>query len=178
MRKVLLALAVSTAPLLLAVPASAQAGLTFGLNGGVAMPMGDAGDVLKTGFGGGATLSMRNPAGRVGFGIDAQFYRFSYNDDLPVLSDARQNMYGVFARVDYSANNSLYILGGGGLMRSEITSDDDGPDLGETNNTDFAIEAGLGVNFARGIYAEAKFLNIFGDGNNTQLVPITVGIRF
>ncbi len=179
MRKGFLALTMVASVALLAAPASAQAGLTFGLNAGVGLPMGDAGDVLETGFGGGATISMRNPSGRFGFGIDAQYYRFSYSDDaLPSLVDARQNMYGVFARADYSANTSLYILGGGGLIRSEITGDDDGPDFSETNNTDFAIEAGLGVNFARGLYAEAKFINIFSDGGNTQLIPITVGIRF
>jgi len=179
MRKVILALTVAATTAAFAAPMQAQAGLTFGLSGGVALPMGDAGDVLKTGFGGGAAIMMRDPSARVGFGIDAQYYRFSYDDaTIGEALNARQNLYGVMARLDYSAGGTLYLLGGAGLFRGEVTGDDSAPDFSETTNTDFAIQAGLGLNFARGLFAEAKYVNIFSDNSNTSFIPITVGIRF
>lgn len=179
MRKAILALTVAATTAAFAAPAAAQAGLTFGLSGGVALPMGDAGDVLKTGFGGGAAIMMRDPAAKLGFGIDAQYYRFSYKDGtFADAISARQNLYGVMARLDYSTGGMIYLLGGAGLFRGEVTGDDDAPDFSETTNTDFAIQAGLGLNFARGLFAEAKYVNIFSDPGNTSFIPITVGIRF
>ena len=61
---------------------------------------------------------------------------------------------------------------------TEVTADDDGPDLGETDNTDFAVQGGVGLNFGPGLFVEGKFVNVFGDGDNRQLIPISVGIRF
>ena len=160
-------------------PAAAQSGFVVGLNAGVAVPMGDAGDVLETGFGGGATIMMRSPDSKVGFGIEASFNRFSYSEDaLLEAFDARLNMYGALARIEFAASNNLYVVGGAGLYRTELTGDDDFPDLGETTNTDFVIQGGLGLNFGPGLFAEAKYVNIFSDPSNTQFVPITVGIRF
>lgn len=183
MQKLILATAFLTAAAATTVvaPASAQAasGLTVGLNAGIALPIGDASDVLKTGFGGGATITMRGPDARVGFGIDAQFYRFSFDDNtLGALADARSNNYGVMARLEFEASRPLYLLGGAGLFRQEITGDDDTPNFGSTSNTDFAIEGGAGFNFSRGIYAEGRIINIFTDNSSTRLIPITVGIRF
>lgn len=177
MRKVFLASLVLAA--FTAAPAAAQGGLTFGLNGGVSVPIGDAADVVKTGFGGGATIMMRDPAGKLGFGIDAQWYRHAYDDALSDLlgADLKQNLYGVLARLEYAPSPSLYLLGGAGLVRGEVTGTDDLPDFGDTSNTDFAIEGGLGFNFGPGLYLEGKILNVFSD-ESQRFIPITVGIRF
>lgn len=172
------ALAVAALTLAATAPAAAQSGFVFGVNGGMTLPMGDAGDVLKTGWGGGVTLMMRNPTSSVGWGIDAQLHRHSYEDILGVDPNANLNAYGAMARLEFSTGSSLYLLGGAGLFRTEVTDDDSGPDLSETNNTDFAVQGGVGFNFGRGFFVEGKFINIFTDGSNTQLVPITVGIRF
>jgi hypothetical protein len=181
MRKAYLAVAAFTT--LATVPASAQSmddggGFKFGLKGGVSMPMGDLGDVVKTGWGGGVTLMMRGPGSKVGFGIDAQFSRFNYDEMLGVDPDATLNLYGALARLEFSAGNALYLLGGAGLFRSEVTAEDEGPDLGETSNTDFAVQGGVGFNFGSGFYLEGKFVNIFTESSNTQFIPITVGLRF
>jgi hypothetical protein len=176
MRKILLGAAAlatfSSAPLV------AQGGFVFGVNGGVAMPMGDLADAVGTGWGGGVQLMMRNPDSKIGWGIDTHFGRFGFDDVGPVDVDASLNAYGAMARLDFSMGGAFYLLGGAGLFRQEVTSDDEGPDLGDTDGTDFAVQGGLGLNFSRGLFAEAKFVNIFTEGSATQFVPITVGIRF
>ena len=176
MRKAFLAVAALAS--LATVPASAQGGCKFGVSGGAALPMGDLGDAVKTGWGGGVTLMMRAPDAKVGFGIDAQFSRLAYKDILGVDPNATLNLYGAMARLDFAAGDAFYLLGGAGLFRSEITADDDGPDLGDTNNTDFAVQGGVGFNFGPGLFLEGKFVNVFTEGQSTQLIPITVGIRF
>jgi hypothetical protein len=177
MRKVILASFVLAA--IATAPAAAQGGLSFGLNGGASVPIGDAADIVKTGFGGGATIMMRDPAGKLGFGIDAQWYRHSYDDALNTLlgGDLKQNLYGVLARLEYAPSRSLYLLGGAGLVRGEVTGTDDLPDFGDTSNTDFAIEGGLGLTFGPGLYLEGKILSVFSD-QSQRFIPITIGIRF
>ncbi len=172
------ALAVAALTLAAAAPAAAQSGFTVGLNGGVAVPVGDAKDALKTGFGGGVQLMMRNPAGKVGFGIEAEYNRLGYKEILGVDPNASLNAYGVMARLDFALGNSLYLLGGAGLYRTEVTGGDDLPDFGDTSNTDFAVQGGAGFGFGPGLFVEAKYVNIFTDNSSTSMIPITLGIRF
>lgn len=171
------AFAVAALSLVATAPVAAQSGFAFGVNGGATLPMGDAGDALKTGWGGGVTLMMRNPTSSVGWGIDAQFHRLSYDDILGIDANANLNAYGAMARLEFTTGSNLYLIGGAGLFRTEVTADDDEPDFGETNNTDFAVQGGLGLNFGRGFFVEGKFVNVFAD-ESLQLIPITVGIRF
>lgn len=176
MRKILLGASALAA--LATAPAMAQGGFVFGVNGGVAVPMGDLADAVSTGWGGGVQLMMRNPDSKVGWGIDTHFGRFGFKDLGPIDVNANLNAYGALARLDFAVGGAAYILGGAGLFRREVTGDDEGPDLGETNNTDFAIQGGVGLNFGRGFFVEGKYVHLFTDGNATQFVPITIGVRF
>ncbi len=176
MRKAVLAVAALT--LAATAPAEAQSGFVFGVNGGATLPMGNANDALKTGWGGGVTLMMRDPASKVGWGIEAQFHRLAYDKILGIDPNANLNSYGAMARLDFAAGGNVYLLGGAGLFRNEVTGGDNYPDFGDTSNTNFAVEGGLGLNFGRGLFVEGKYINIFTDNSNTQLVPITIGIRF
>lgn len=177
MRKAILAVAAIS--LVATAPVAAQGGFKVGFQGGVTMPMGDLGDAVKTGFGGGVTLMMRNPTSKVGFGIEAQLHRMAYKDFLGVVDpDLNLNSYGAMARLEFAAGEALYVIGGAGLFRQEVTGGDDLPDFEETDNTDFAVQAGLGFNFGPGLFIEGKFINVFTENNSTQMIPLTVGIRF
>lgn len=173
-------LAVATVATLATVPATAhaQGGFKFGVNAGASLPMGDLGDAVKTGWGGGVQLMMRAPEARIGWGIEAQFNRFAYKDILGIDPQATLNSYGAMARLEFAAGNAIYLIGGAGMFRNEVTADDDAPDFEETNNTDFAVQGGVGFNFGPGLFLEGKFVNVFTEGNSMQFVPITVGIRF
>lgn len=177
MRKEILAAALLTT--LAAAPAVAQGGFTVGFQGGATLPMGDLADAVKTGFGGGVTLMMRNPSSKVGFGIEAQLHRHSYKELFGTVDpDVSLNSYGAMARLDFAAGNAFYLLGGAGLFRLEVTGGDDLPDFGDTSNTNFAVEAGAGFNFGPGLFIEGKLINIFTEDSNTRMIPLTVGIRF
>ena len=178
MRKAFLAVAAIASLATIPATAQAQGGFKFGVMGGASLPMGDFGEFSKTGFGGGVTLMMRAPEAKVGFGIEAQINRFGVEDIGDIDVNATTNLYGAMARLEFAAGNAFYLLGGAGLFRTEVTADDDGPDLGETDNTDFAVQGGLGFNFGPGLFLEGKFVNVFTEGESTQFVPIVVGIRF
>src|SRR5690606_12308631 len=109
-------LAVTLLAGLVAAPAAAQGGFKVGFQAGASLPMGDLGDVVGTGVGGGVTLMMRNPSSKVGFGIDAQLHRFGYNDIAGIEIDANLNAYGALARLEFAAGPGLYLLGGAGLF--------------------------------------------------------------
>lgn len=175
MRKAMMAAALLTVAV--SMPAAAQGGWSFGFMGGVTMPTGDAGDNLKTGFNGGVLIGMRNPAGKVGFGIETQFHRHSYKDILGIDIDANLNAYGAMARLDFAVAPTVYLIGGAGLYRTEITGDDDAPDFESTSNTKFAWQGGVGMNFGPGLFVEGKYLKVSGD-NGVSLIPLSVGIRF
>ncbi len=172
-------LAVAALSIVATAPAAAQGGFKVGFQGGITMPMGDLGDVVKTGYGGGVTLMMRNPSSKVGFGIEAQLHRMAYDEFLGTVDpDLSLNSYGAMARLDFAAGPALYLLGGAGLFRQEVTGGDDLPDFEETSNTDFAVEVGAGFNFGPGLFVEGKFVNIFTEGSATRMIPVSVGIRF
>lgn len=176
MRRELLAVTLLAATI--AAPAAAQGGFKVGFQAGPSLPMGNLGDAVSTGIGGGVTLMMRNPSSKVGFGIDAQLHRFGYQEIAGIDFDANLNAYGAMARLEFAAGPGLYLLGGAGLFRQEVTGGDDFPDFGETTNTDFAVQAGAGFNFGPGIFVEGKLVNIFTENEATRMIPITVGIRF
>lgn len=156
-----------------AAPATAQSGgWTVGVHGGATLPMGDAGDLYKTGFGGGVNMMMRPTGGGIGYGVEAQYHRLSLQNN----ADGNLSGFAGFARLEYPVASQLYLIGGAGIFRSELTID--GPIVNfKDTSSDFAAQVGAGLNIGRNLFAEAKFINVFGD-ESTQFVPITLGFRF
>jgi hypothetical protein len=53
--------------------------------------------------------------------------------------------------------------------------------VGDESSTDFGINAGAGFDFQAGnvgLFLEGRFHNIFSDPNNSNFIPITIGVRF
>lgn len=159
-----LALVAAAAPL-----AAQDIGWTVGVNGGVTVPMGDAGDAYDAGFGGGVIIGMRPAQRGIGYGVEAQIHRLGIKD-----VDGNLTGFAAFGRLNFPVAEQVYLIGGAGAFRAETS-------LGSSNvkvtNTDFAIQGGLGVNFGRNLFAEAKLINVFGD-ESSQFIPITIGFRF
>jgi hypothetical protein len=174
MRKSRLGGAILVAALALqAAPAMAQSGgWTVGVHGGATLPMGDAGDAFKTGFGGGVNIMMRPAGGGIGYGIEAQVHRLSLQDG----ADGNLTGFAGFGRLEFPVASQLYVIGGAGIFRSESTIEGPLVEL-ESTSSDFAIQGGLGINLGRTLFAEAKLINVFGD-ESSQFLPITIGIRF
>lgn len=160
-----------------AAPVLAQ-GAEFSLGGGVTVPLGNFDDAAKLGWHGTAAVSFVPQSVPVGFQIDGTFSRLS--DETPDDIQA-QLIYGT-ANVVYKFQSSEgarfrpYLIGGGGVYNL----DSKGGDATEGSVTKFGLNAGAGFDFkmgSAGLFIEGRFHNIFIKDNNTNFIPITVGIR-
>jgi hypothetical protein len=192
--------AAAAALALVAAPASAQQGVTFGVGGGLSIPLSDFADedVLgaETGFQGVGFVGFQGGASLpVGFRIDGMFQRFSRNADAigPGDFDVNYQLISGSANVVYEFATSdetrfrPYLIGGGGVYNVDLGGED--ADLFDTEGqTKFGVNAGAGFNFAFGnvgLFLEGRFHNVFdafgggeADGTNLNFIPITLGLRF
>jgi opacity protein-like surface antigen len=169
----------------LAAPAAAQTPVTFGVGGGLAVPMSNFKDAFKLGWDGTAMVSFAPPNVPVGFRVDG-----TYMQNVPKAAaringgfDKAQTIFGtadvVFAfNADPGTMVHPYLLGGVGAYNQKYKL---------ANGTSFSktklgVNAGAGLNFASssgvGFFAEARFHNIFVSGGNVSFIPINVGIHF
>jgi opacity protein-like surface antigen len=169
-----------------AAPAVAQSGARFSVGGGLTVPLSDFADEAGTGFHGLAAVGFQPANFPVGIQVDGMFQRFGVDDD-PVFGDVDANfrfLQGT-ANAVYTFQTSPdskvrpYLIGGVGLYNVKVTGDDV---IGDPESeTDFGINAGAGFDFtagAVGIFVEGRFHNVFSDPDNTNFIPITVGVRF
>jgi opacity protein-like surface antigen len=165
-------------------PLSAQARTySFGVSGGLSVPVGDLSDLAESGFQVAGHLYLR-PANftNLGFRGDVSYDRFSLKGN----ADGNVNSLGVIANAIYNVPTTgstvrPYVLGGLGLysLKSQIT-------VGSTTvNSDreskFGLQAGGGLEFMLSgfsTFVEAKFVNVFTDDDSTTWIPITFGFRF
>ena len=166
-------------------PAFAQ-GAEFSLGGGLTMPLGDFGDVAGTGFHGLAAVSFVPSGFPVGIQIDGMFHRIGMDDDFIVGDDVNSQVIQGTANAVYKFKTSEetkirpYLIGGVGLYSFKLTGDDVEDPFGEAE-TDFGINGGAGFDFkfgSAGLFVEGRFHNVFSEGESTNFIPITVGLRF
>ena len=162
-----------------AAPLQAQ-GAQFSLGGSVGVPLGDFDEGAKMGFHGVAGVSFAPPTMPVGFQVDGNFAQFSTElDDLNVrMLFATGNVVYNF-KVAEASRLRPYLIGGLGVYNGKETGDAADPDAEST--TDIGINAGAGFNVSAGaasLFVEGRFHSIFTDGNSTQFIPLTVGVRF
>jgi opacity protein-like surface antigen len=145
----------------------------FGVYGGISAPMGDFGDAADAGF---------HVGGQVEFGLmavplavrgDLAFNQFGITD----FDESFRIIYGTVSAVyDLVPGPArIYLLGGLGLYNLDVT----GVDV--DSETEFGISIGAGAEFGLGQlrgFAEAKFKNVFTEGDNLQFIPLSVGVRF
>lgn len=192
--------AAAAALALLAAPAGAQQGVTFGLGGGLSVPLADFGDEeilgAETGFNGMGFVGIQGGTSLpVGFRIDGMFQRFSRNADAlgPGDFDVNYQIISGTANVVYEFSTSAetrfrpYLIAGGGVYNVDLGGED--ADLLDTEGeTKFGVNGGAGFNFAFGnvgLFIEGRFHNVFdlgggdgADGTDVNFIPITLGLRF
>ena len=172
--------------LALPVAASAQEtrAVSFGLSGGLALPMGDLGDGYDSGFDVTGHVMFR-PATftNLSFRGDVNFDRFGSKS----FDGVNTRFLGVTANAVYAFPQTTpgvvrpYVLGGVGMQNGSTSGTVAGIDLDSDSSTDLAVQGGAGVNFQLSgftTFVEAKYVNIFGDGSSLSYIPITFGFRF
>ncbi len=188
---------VAVAAALFAMPFVAGAqekGVRFGVSAGLSVPMGKLGDVNGTGYNltGHATLSPSSLA-NLSFRGDVGIDRFDAKESIGSLTQKggvtmigfTANAIYAFSQDDPGAVTRPYILVGGGFFngRSKVTSIlGAAEDTDSSNSTDAGIQFGGGMEFnlssGFGAFAEAKLVNVFGDGSSRRWIPISFGVRF
>lgn len=170
MRTSALALAAAA---LVAVPAvHAQATPSFGASVGVALPMGDFGDAFDAGWRIGGLVQLKPAALPVALRGEVNYSSFGSKINglgSSNILDVTANAVLPFS-TDAQATTSFYGIGGLGIYNAN-----------RGGGTNFGLNVGAGVNFNLAgfkAFGEARFHNVFSDGNSTQLIPLTFGIRF
>jgi hypothetical protein len=160
--------------------AEAQMPITVGVQGGVAIPTGDLGDGADAGFTIGAGLGFSPAMIPFGLRFDVDFTRFGVKESVVGVSDVNfqvisGTLNGLFNLP--AAGMSPYLIAGVGMFSSKFSGGGGSSD----SETDFGAQGGVGISFGlAGLSAglEAKYVNIFSDGDNLSWIPITVRINF
>lgn len=186
MLKALTAVAMATA--FTASTAHAQTPVSFGVGGGVNLPLGDFSDAAKLGFQGTALVEFAPANLPVGFRVDGTYQQNKFDTDFTEVDGKFQQIYGT-ADIMYTFKTAPesrfhpYLIAGGGVynMKAKV---DGGGDTG--SDTKFGVNGGAGFNMAAGsatVFLEARFHNVFTSdddtgASNTNFIPITIGVKF
>jgi opacity protein-like surface antigen len=166
--------------------------VSFGIGGGVSVPLSDASDAFKTGYNGQGFVRFNLKGLPIQPRVDFTFSSFDLDAvklQVPGASGTGQIFAGI-ANVQYSLMHSgavrPYIVAGLGAYTSK--TDVTGiPNVSNTSSTDFGINAGAGVVFKLGSmlsgYVEGRIDNVYTskgviDSDQVQVVPVTFGIVF
>jgi hypothetical protein len=175
---------------LVVLPASelvAQVPVSFGLGGGITIPVGSTSDGSKTGWHGLALVRFKPAASPVGFQVDGMYQRLGFSSDrvaavgaghTQIINGTADVVFGF--PVSEETRFRPYLIGGVGVYNIK-----DKPDAGTalSGNTKFGINAGAGfdVGFGGGtFFVEGRFHNVFLSDplDDAKLVPISIGVRF
>ena len=170
-------------------PSAAQSqdgrAISFGVMGGLSLPMGDLSDGVNSGYNItgniwmplGSTLKFRGDVGYESFGGKGSTSVAGF--DFNVLS-LTGNVVLPLGGEKAEGGIRPYLIGGGGLYRGTIKVNVIGLS-GSESSSDLGINAGGGFEFKLSgftTFAEARFVNVFSEGESSRWIPITFGIRF
>ena len=166
--------------------------VSFGIGGGVSMPVSDAKDAFDTGFNGQGFVRLNLNQLPIMPRVDFTFSRFDISDAklaTPGASGTGQIFAGL-ANLQYSilpmGPIRPYIVAGVGAYntKTDVTGI---PSYTNTSSTDFGINGGAGVTFKLGSmvsgYVEGRVDNVYTkkglkNSDQIQVVPVTFGLVF
>ena len=157
-----------------ASPAQAQS-VNFGVGGGLTIPIGDFGDVAKTGWHGLGIIGYQLQSG---IGLRGDFYYGQNNSDP---SGAKFKLAGGLGNVTYSFSGKSsvtpYVIGSIGYFNFKAEGGG-----GSTSESKIAFGGGGGIKFKAGsdsqFFVEGRYITINTSGSNANFIPITAGITF
>jgi hypothetical protein len=180
MKKIVLALALVV---LAAANSFAGSKIETTVGGGIALPMGDFGDMANLGFGfSGRSLYKVNP--NVGLGVAVAYNMFSASDDMKAywgIDDVKFTtieILGVGKFVFGKGSAKPYILAGAGFASFGMSV------MGfSASSTELMLQPGLGVEIGSAsskvaFCVEGKMSVILTEGSTSMYLPIGVGVKF
>ena len=176
--KGLSALALATA--VFAAPAAAQTPVQFGIGGGATLPLSDFADGASLGFHGNVLVQFAPAGSPVGVRVDGMYNRLSEkeesgNGNFQVISGTANAVY-TFQTAETSMFHP-YLIAGVGAYNFKYA-----PEVGDSESeTKLGVNGGAGFDYNAGgavIFVEGRFHNIFFEGSDLNMIPITVGVKF
>jgi opacity protein-like surface antigen len=173
--------------------------LSFGIGGGVTVPVGDAKDAFDNGVNGHGFVRLNLPLFPIQPRFDFSFQRMDMKDVSIVMpsqgpnpyTEGEQRVLAGLAQAQFALLKAgpiqPYLLAGVGFANVETKFEGDpGTDSFKGDATKLAVNGGAGVNIKMGPvsgFLEGRIDNIVNDGemvafDSIQLVPISFGIVF
>jgi hypothetical protein len=154
-------------------------GVEFSLGGGLGIPLGTYDELVKVGWQGTAGLAFLSNRVPFGIRVDGSFAQFSDERPLDIKSQLIFGSANAVYRFSSSPTTRLqpYVIGGIGVYNSKASGDD----APEGSTTEAGVNLGAGFDIqagGTGLFLEARWHNVFLEGNNLKFLPITLGVRF
>jgi hypothetical protein len=157
--------------------AEAQARGYIGFGAGASVPTGDFGDGYKVGWLAQVVAGITGPTGVIGGRVNGSITRHNHdtlNDNTAKLVGAMGDL--VFSPGSGDAKVRPYLLGGIGFQNRKLEE-------GQLENsvTELAFNFGAGISVATGrakLFVEGRWLSVQTDPSTTNLIPISIGLRF
>lgn len=174
-------LAALVLPASLTAQASSEKTVGFGVSGGLALPMGDLSDGYEAGYNVTGHVYLK-PAALKAFRLRGDVSYDSWSGKTDGVSGSSLGFMGnaVFDLGTSGSSVKPYILGGVGMHNGKSEVNVGSVNL-ESSSTDLAVQAGVGLTFQLSgfsTFAEARFVNVFGEDDSANWLPIVFGIRF
>jgi hypothetical protein len=167
-------LAVLTAGVLAAAPAALRAQSTsLVVTGGLALPTGNMGTSMQSGYNAAVGLNIGAPLVPVGARLEAGLNGFNFKNGVA----------GNFRVINATANaifnlGAPYLIGGMGYYSARQSS----PLLSDVTHNGVGLNAGAGLRFPLAMispFVEVRYHMMLGDANkDVKFVPITFGVSF
>jgi hypothetical protein len=157
--------------------AQAQARGYFGFGAGASVPTGDFGDGYKVGWIAQVVAGITGPTGVIGGRVNGSITRHNHdtlNDNTAKLVGAMGDL--VFSPGGADSKVRPYLLGGIGFQNVKL-------EAGQLENsvTELAYNFGAGITVALSkakLFVEGRWLSVQTDPSSTNLIPISIGLRF
>jgi opacity protein-like surface antigen len=168
-------------------PSTAHSQVYLGLGGGATFPISDLSNSFNTGYNILASLGAHIPASPIGVRVDGMF------NQLPGKSEPNTPSFNaqvwtananIVASLIPGAPVTPYLIAGLGYYNTSYRINASGSTVfasGNVHDNDFGLNGGAGVRVGLGgigLFAEARYHNIFTSGTHIQMIPITAGVRF
>lgn len=178
----LLALPAAAASAQGTVPGGSGYAPSIGASAGIALPTGDLGNGVNSGYTVAVSVGLQEQANPLGFRLEGVFNEFGVKG-----TDAKYRVYAGTANLLYDLNagtttagvqstGGFYVIGGVGLYGTKAVQGS----FSSNTQTDFGVNGGGGYRLPLSgfsVYFEARYHAIFSNPGQ-QILPITVGVEF
>lgn len=157
------------------VAAPAQAQVTWNVGAGLALPSGDLGNAVKTGYGAAIGANFHPASMPIGFRIEAAYDRFSIKapstDNIHFFSGTANVVYDIKT----AGMLAPYLIGGIGMYNAGSSAS------GSTSETKFGFNVGAGLDYKLpsgiGIFLEGRYHSVKVTGGTDNFIPVRIGLR-